>query len=518
MAAELRIKLISLGKGITCIGLRRISALVKAKYPNTTTYIYDLEASSFLKFLKSWIQSREPAKTATSLNPALVKELADADVVGFSCVSLYAEETKRLIRLVKAENPGMLTVWGGVHPTLNPEDAIGEADVVCIGEGEKTFMALLDKIVEKSDHSGLKGTWVRRDGRILKNEPMPLMDGEELGRMPFQDYGFDIKYVTRDSIRPMAKSVYVSILGGTYYTMWVMGCPFHCSYCANDKFLANDTAYGKLRHARAEFIIDEMIDVQKKHGYLNYVFLMDDNLSLLTVEELRHFAALWREKVGLPFFAVGFHPATVDREKVGALVDAGMNKVRMGIQSGSERVLDFYGRKTSRQQILEASETLASFYPRISPPNYDIIIDNPIETREDKQATLSLLRQLKRPFMLYVYSLRKLSGTRLWDFALAHPEYDFKDYSQNYQFVDDVWMGTMVFLLGIYNPSDAAYRRWDAWAKDRRINRLLFSFVRVVYLVKRFFDDVRISNFETIASLSPFLARIVIKLRSTLRR
>jgi radical SAM superfamily enzyme YgiQ (UPF0313 family) len=518
MATEINIKLIALEKGITCIGLRRISSLVKSKYPNTTTYVYDLAALSAKSFLKSWILSRPPKKIETSINEKLVEELAKSDILGLSCVSLDADQAKQLINLVKEKNPKTLVVWGGVHATLYPEDAINYADIVCIGEGEKSIMALLNKIEQKDDFSTLKGLWVRQNGKVSKNEFMPLMSGDELGQMPFQDYGFDIKYVTHNSMEFMTRSVYVSILGSTYNTMWVMGCPYHCSYCANDKFLANNMEYGKLRHASAEFIIEELIEVKKRHNYINYVILMDDNLSILSKAELQHFAELWRSKIGLPLFIVGFHPSTVDREKVEILVNAGMNKVRMGIQSGSERILDFYGRKTSRQQILKSAEILSSFYPKISPPNYDIIIDNPMETMQDKEATLSLLRELKRPFMLYVYSLRKLPGTRLWNFALEHPEYDFKSYSQPFQFMDDRWMGIMVYMLGIYNPSESAYRLWNVLAKNELVNRILFPLVRIAYLVKRFYYEIRTSNFEVIANVSPTMAKVLVKMRSKFNR
>ena len=132
MAAELCIKLIALGKGITCIGLRRISSLVKSKYSNTTTYIYDFAALSSKKFLKSWILSRAPKKIETTINEKLAEELAESDVLGISCVSLDVDQAKQLISLVKEKNPKTLVVWGGVHATLNPEDAINYADIAWV--------------------------------------------------------------------------------------------------------------------------------------------------------------------------------------------------------------------------------------------------------------------------------------------------------------------------------------------------------------------------------------------------
>ncbi|MFC1694299.1 B12-binding domain-containing radical SAM protein [Candidatus Latescibacterota bacterium] len=494
------------------MGLRRISTLVKKEFPKTTTYIYDIGGISTESFLKNWIVSRQPEKEETHINEKLVEELAESDVLGLSCVSLYAEQAKQLISLVKEKNPETFIVWGGPHATVMPEDAIKYSDSVCIGEGENSFMALLKKLRKREDFSNSKGFWVRKNGKVQRNELMSLMTNEELGQMPFQDFGFDIKYVTHDSIRFMTKDIYISRAGSSYTTVWALGCPHSCSYCSNDKFLANSKEYGRLRHADAEFITEELLEIKKKHDYVTHVILHDDNLSVVKKEDLENFADLWRKKVGLPIFIPGFHPSTVDKEKVEILVKAGMKKVRMGIQSGSERTLEFYGRKTSRQRILKSAEILSSFYPTINPPNFDIIVDNPLETNEDKEATLSLLRELKRPFMLYVFSLRSLPGTRLWEFAQEHPEYDFKGYSYNDKYVFDRWMGMMVFVLSLYNPSKFMYRVWDALARNKRINRILFPFVRIVYLAKFLYYDIRLSNLESIAKVSPSLAKVLVSI------
>ena len=513
MTKKLSIKLIALEKGITCIGLRRISALVKTIYPKTTTYIYDLRAQTSDSFLKSWIRSVHPENDAIPINERLVEELAEADVLGVSCVSLFSDQANKLISLVKKRNPETIIIWGGVHAMLFPEDSIKYADIVCVSEGEKQFLSLLDKIETKKDFSNLPGFWVRLNGVIKRNDLIPLMTNEELEKMPFQDYGFDIKYVTSNSIKPMTKDIYVAKLGSSYTTMWVMGCPNRCTYCANEKFLSSNKEYGKLRRASAEFIIEEIVQVRKKHDYITHVILVDDSLAMLKAEELKHFAELWREKVRLPINIPGFHPLTVDREKVDILVSAGMKKLRMGIQSGSEKTLAFYGRKTSRERILKSAEVLASFYPKINPPNYDIIIDNPMETIEDKKATLSLLRELKRPFMLYIYSLRSFPGTNLWDFEQENPEIGIQPYTKNYQYIFDRWMGIMVFILGLYNPSDYIFSVWDSLAKSDRASRILFPMVRIAYLVKRLYYEMKVSNLEPVAEVSPALLKCILKIK-----
>ena len=79
-------------------------------------------------------------------------------------------------------------------------------------------------------------------------------------------------------------------------------------------------------------------------------------------------------------------PNYVKRDKFELLTWAGMNRVRMGIQSGSKAILDFYKRPTPPEKILAAGSVASSFAPKYHiPPAYDIIMDNPIETRAGRR-------------------------------------------------------------------------------------------------------------------------------------
>ena len=91
-----------------------------------------------------------------------------------------------------------------------------------------------------------------------------------------------------------------------------------------------------------------------------------------------------------------------------------MNRIRMGIQSGSKNMLDFYKRPTPPEKILNAGKVIASFAPKYHiPAAYDIIMDNPIETRDDVKSTLQLLYLMDRPYTLFIYSLKVIPNTGL---------------------------------------------------------------------------------------------------------
>ena len=56
----------------------------------------------------------------------------------------------------------------------------------------------------------------------------------------------------------MRASDYIENDGLSYTTLWSIGCPFHCSYCGNTKFISNDPKYKRIRHPSARYIVDEV--------------------------------------------------------------------------------------------------------------------------------------------------------------------------------------------------------------------------------------------------------------------
>ena len=79
-----------------------------------------------------------------ALNADAIDEVAqglvDADMIGFSSMTGYADLTKKIIRRVREVSTHPYMVWGGIHPIIHPEDAIAtEVDAICTGEGEVGF-------------------------------------------------------------------------------------------------------------------------------------------------------------------------------------------------------------------------------------------------------------------------------------------------------------------------------------------------------------------------------------------
>lgn len=508
----MRVKLVCLEDGIVSCGFRKIAAYVERLSLLATTevcYVSTGNYRSVIGALKGTFGG--PAEFDAEMVDEIARGLADADVVGFSSMTGYAELTRAIIRALRRLPTCPYLVWGGIHPIIHPEDAIrSEVDAICIGEGEQAFEEVLSALAADRDPSGVRNFWFRRDGQIVRNPLRPLQTPAELQALPYPKYGEkEWIYKQGRGFVPLRVADYLACNGLGYTAIWSIGCPLHCTYCGNTKFLANDSSYARIRHPGARYIIEEVKEARRKHPHLSVVSFHDDSFLAIPLRELTELAELWRKEVDLPFAVYGVIPSYVRRDKLEVLTWAGMNRVRMGIQSGSKRILDFYKRPTPPEKIAKAAEVLASFAPRYHiPPSYDVIMDNPIETREDVVDTLELLYRLARPYTVLVYSLKVIPNTDL-ERQLQDLGVDLEAIDANYSRVPSRWANVVLYLLAIWRPPrrvfDWLLKNVRASGEEQPSWPLLAFTMRSLYFGKRFLSHLRFMDFSLIAGRSGYV-------------
>lgn len=106
------------------------------------------------------------------------------DVIGFSVMSVNYRIALELARLTKKTSPDVWTVFGGIHPTIAPEETIqeGAIDVLCRGEGEASFTEFLSALDRGGDYARIPGLWIKRDSQVFRNPMKPLI--EDLDKIP----------------------------------------------------------------------------------------------------------------------------------------------------------------------------------------------------------------------------------------------------------------------------------------------------------------------------------------------
>ena len=486
--------------GLENIGFRKFAAYIKSIHSETK--IAYVPTGNWRGFIK--IMSEKGAGVLAEKDIHKVAEfMAEGDIAAFSSMTQYSKTVHEIIANIKILNPNTYIVWGGIHAIIHPEDAIKYADAVCTGEGEFAFKTFLELFKEGKDYTTTPSFWFNKDNKIIKNRNLPLMTPKEMDELPplmYEDE--ELIYHQGKGFKNILSNDFIKYSGLGYVTIWSIGCPLKCTYCGNSKFIEYDNGYKKLRHSSPRTIIDEIKRAISKQPHLSAIAFWDDSFMALPYAALQEFCKLYKAEIKIPFAVYGVIPNYVKEDKIALLLDAGMSRVRMGIQSGSENILEFYKRPTKLNRIKESTKILNKFKGYMIPPSFDIILENPVEKQEDTLATLDLLYDMPRPFNLNIFALRIIPNTQL---AKDIKEKGFnvpsiqKDYITGFHRT----MGNiLIFALAAVKIPKWLYKIlrkkvYPVQTKQKQYP-ILFYFVRMVYLFKKGFDHLSSMDFSVL--------------------
>jgi radical SAM superfamily enzyme YgiQ (UPF0313 family) len=341
----------------------------------------------------------------------LVETVRDCGMVGLSVMSESVLNAIQITQALKERVPAVV-VWGGVHPTIRPNECLQFADVVCVGEGEIAAVELAARIAANVPYDNVPGMWTKTNTRRLR----PLL--QDIDALPFPDHDYSSHLISvRNNIVPLTMKRWAEQTGGEYFAMATRGCPFGCTYCANNAVNKLYPGQRILRKRSPGNLTQELV---KAKGTLpvSRIVLDDDSFFMNAASDVRRFAQSYKEQVALPLAIMGAHPTTITEEKLAPLVDAGLTSVRIGIQSASENTRKLYRRNHTIEQIRKAVHILER-HPQVE-RKYDVILDNPWESDSDLRETLFLFLSFQPPYKLILYSLEYYPGTDLHAMALAH--------------------------------------------------------------------------------------------------
>jgi len=333
--------------------------------------------------------------------------------------------------LAIAKRQGCRTIAGGVKVTTAPEEVIADpaVDMICVGEGEAVVVELCRSLEENEDITGIANLWIKQDGKVYKNE---IGSPTDLATLPAPDWAlFDDRHL----LRPM---------GGKHYRMGFFetsrGCPYACTYCINHKLLALYKGKKFLRTHSLDKVIAEMKEFKQRYR-LNYITFNDDLFLDMDIKRLGRFCDLYRADVGLPFF-METRPETIARDKIKLLRAVGLERMAMGIESGSvyirEKVLR---RKVSNERMVEAFLIIKAEGINVSTNS---IIGIPEETRDHIFETIEINRQIK-PNSATVKFLYPYQGTAIYELCRD------KGYIDSGKTVSGYQMGSVLTLPQISN-------------------------------------------------------------------
>ncbi len=460
------ILLISLQDDLDVIGLRSLHyQLLQHGFASNILFVPASSSTAMYKVVSSLVETLSPM------------------FIGISLMSTEYDRAVHMTRILKDSHLSIPVLWGGIHPTIAPETCLDYADFVCIGEGERFIVDFAGALADGTGVEAIGNLCFKKDGQIIRNPLYPLI--EDLGVLPSTEHLPRNSYVLhRGAIMPLNMQMfrkYARYSGTTYSIMTSRGCPFSCTYCCNN---ALATIYGakKLRFRDIHNVIDELKKAIAEYPFIEYINFHDDCFLSRKDEDMERFCHLYEAEIKRPFIARCI-PTFITERKIALLQSAGLAWISLGLESGSDYVCrDIYKRRSGKQDFLNAARVvrkhdLAAFY--------DVILDNPFETDEDRIETLLTLMETPKPFYPQFYSLSLYPGTELRRRALEQgfiqgEEYQSKNYLQYSKttinnmiwlagFIPSEWMN---FLLKLYRSNPASL-----WFKVNLIMVRLFAMI-----------------------------------------
>ena len=234
---------------------------------------------------------------------------------------------------------------GGVYPTFACDELtimFPEVDSVVLGEGEETFLELAQRVVGGSDWRDTNGIGYRHEGYLIRNNPRPLI--RDVDSLPFP---------ARDTLSelPGQKNLATMVTS--------RGCYGRCSFCSVEPFYS---AFGpKLRMRSSSSVLEEISLLYNQYSVRNIsfndaIFIGGKGKGFVRAGEIAE--GIIKRNMDLRF-SIECRANDVDTGLFALLKQAGLSKVFIGIESGSQAVLDRFCKDTTVEENLKAMEILS---------------------------------------------------------------------------------------------------------------------------------------------------------------
>jgi anaerobic magnesium-protoporphyrin IX monomethyl ester cyclase len=346
---------------------------------------------------------------------SLIKEYAPG-IIGIGC--LFSGVFKGLVLIAKAIKqyfPDLQIVVGGIHPTIFACSVLRKykcIDYVIIGEGEFSFLQLC-KIISGNDYnkiSKINGIAFRKNGSVYINKKTKFIS--RLDVLPLVDYSLinvsEYNLDTKKWYNPKKLQ-----FNQPFPIITSRSCPRRCNFCSM-RFVHGP----KIRFRSAENVLEEIEKLYTRYN-ARYFHIMDDNMTFDKRRILEICNGVVRRNLNIHFDAPnGFSINTLDEEIVAALVEAGMVRISLAVESGSDFIRNrIIGKGLSAKKIFEVFDICAKYKELFIVAFF--IIGMPEETIDTLEETYKLVVEL--PIDSYgMFYATPYPGTRLFDYCVEN--------------------------------------------------------------------------------------------------
>jgi radical SAM superfamily enzyme YgiQ (UPF0313 family)/organic radical activating enzyme len=339
--------------------------------------VWAIEQSAF------WA-NKDNVKKFFADNPELVEEYVNKivdlrpDLIGFSVNVCSLPATIELVRIIKGKLPAVKISLGGAMffvpcdiESILKNDCI---EIIVQGEAEETFSELSKLLKEQKDLFSCRGIYFKKEGKIIKTEARPLI--KDLDALPF----LDLESFPLDKYDPPGH------LGRHISLMTSRGCIMNCAYCGPKAY------WEGFRFMSGKRVYDEVSYHIRNHPDIEHIEFLDLELNG-NINSLTEFCDLMIKqppKKGLRWHANIVISPQMNQELLFKMKEAGCHHVSIGIETGSQRILDLMRKK---YKIEDADRVLKYAHEAGIHVTTNFMFGFPQETEDDFRLTLDFLRR-----------------------------------------------------------------------------------------------------------------------------
>jgi len=312
------------------------------------------------------------------------------DLIGFGCLfSGNFPDVIKLSKLCKETFGNIPILAGGIHFTIYAAEILENCpsiDWIALGEAEETIVKLVNKVKRKdNDFSDIERFAYRKNGKVVINPGEHYIADPDI--IPFPAYNLiDLKdYYTDTSFWHNPKKLPINT---SIPIITSRSCPNQCPFCS--MYMAMGP---KWRARSPQNVVDEIEFLYNEYGHRHFS-IMDDNFSLVKSRVIEMCNLIKKKGLNLQFETPnGLSLKTLDKEVIDAMVSAGLVRVSLAIESGSDYIRNTVMRKNlNREKIFEVTKIIKEHKSIFT--NAFFIIGMPEETRETLMDTYNMMKEI----------------------------------------------------------------------------------------------------------------------------
>ena len=316
----------------------------------------------------------------------------EPDMVGIGGIITAYARVKKLAHQIKERFPDTPLVLGGHLASHCPHAILSniECDIVGHGYAEHLLCELVSAIEDGRNLAGVKGISFRDDsGQIVFNGfPERIKDLDSLPLPAYHLVEMD-RYI--DGLRGTKMAAYIrkNNLPRSLAKLKAMpvyasrGCSARCSFCVHDI-----TPYRGICFHGNGYLFRHIDLLYNKYEIRH--FLVGEEMFLTTPRKLRAFVDVMNSRYPNAYYsfasrANSIHPQMIEEAERGKCVS-----ISVGLESGSQKILDLMGKGTTVEQNITAVKTLANSTIAIG---YCMMVGHPGENYRTVRETIATLKR-----------------------------------------------------------------------------------------------------------------------------